>query len=179
MGRSRLSAGERRRLLKLLKRPQDARLYRRALAVLEWGRGKAVAEIAELLQVSRQSIYNWLGHFQQTQDVWELADAPRSGRPPRWNNAAEAQLKALLNQTPEQMGYVATHWTVPLLREQLWHGTGERYSEATIRRGLHQLGYVWKRPRYVLAPDPEREKKTPNYPPHQWLAETHRAARHG
>lgn len=32
-------------------------------------------------------------------------------------------------------------------------------SDVTIRRGLDQLGYVWKRPRYVLAPDPEREKK--------------------
>lgn len=25
-----------------------------------------------------------------------------------------------------------------------------------------RLGYVWRRPRYVLMPDPEREKKTPN-----------------
>src|SRR4051794_11707313 len=29
-----------------------------------------------------------------------------------------------------------------------------------MRRCLHRLGYAWKRPRYVLAPDPQREKKS-------------------
>jgi len=37
--------------------------------------------------------------------------------------------------------------------------TGILYSSDTIRRRLHELDYVWKRPRYVLALDPEREKK--------------------
>ena len=32
-------------------------------------------------------------------------------------------------------------------------------SDTALREQLHRLGYVWKRPRYVLLPDPEREKK--------------------
>jgi transposase len=68
-------------------------------------------------------------------------------------------LQTLLILSPEWFGYYATHWTVPLLKNQLRQNTGEEYSSDTIRRWLHELGYVWKRPRYVLAPDPEREKK--------------------
>jgi transposase len=169
MSGSRLSAGERRRVSNLLQRTNDAHLYRRALAVLEYSRGKSVAEIAESLEVSRQSVYNWIDRFQH-HDILELVDAPHPGRPSEWLGEAEALLQALLMQKPEQFGYCATYWTVPLLQEQLWHMTERYYSDSTIRRGLRRLDYVWKRPRYVLAPDPEREKKTANLPRHQWLA---------
>jgi hypothetical protein len=56
------------------------------------------------------------------------------------------------------------------LRDQLVKNTGEQYCSDTVHCGLHRLGYVWKRPRYVLMPDPEREKKAPNSPHPVWLA---------
>lgn len=34
----------------------------------------------------------------------------------------------------------------------------EEYSDDKVRRGLHQLGYVWKPPPYLLAPGPQRGK---------------------
>lgn len=85
-------------------------------------------------------------------------------------------LQNLLQRSPQHPGYFATQWTVPLLQEQLRHGVGEYYSGRTVRRGLHRLGYVWKRARYVLMPDPEREKKTPNSPRRQWFAGARRVA---
>jgi transposase len=175
----RLSAGERRRVLNLLQGTHDAHLYRRVLVVLEHSRGKSVAEIAESLQVSRQSVYNWIDRFRHTRDILELVDAHRPGRPPDWMQEAESWLQALLTHRPEQFGYCATHWTVPLLQEQLWHGTGGHYSDSTIRRSLHRLNYVWKRPRYVLACDAQREKKTPNSPCPQWFAKAQCAAGRG
>jgi hypothetical protein len=67
---------------------------------------------------------------------------------------------AVLPETiSRELGYFAVNWTVPLLRDPLVMCTSQRFSDHTIRRGLRQLNYVWKRPRYVLAPDPEREKK--------------------
>jgi transposase len=63
---------------------------------------------------------------------------------------------------PERFGYHANCWTIPLLQDQLRKNLDEEYSASTVRRGLQRLGYVWKRPRYVLMADPEREKKTPN-----------------
>jgi transposase len=169
MDSERLTAKERRQLLGLLRQTHDSRQYRRALAVLESDCGKTAAEIAEMLRVSRQSVYTWIDDFRQTRDVQDLADAPRSGRPARWSGKADVLLQSLLTDTPQHHGYFATQWTVPLLQEQLWHGLGCHYSARTVRRSLHRLGYVWKRARYVLTPDPEREKKTTDLPRHQWL----------
>jgi transposase len=179
MDSERLTAKERRELMTLLRQTHDLRQYRRALAVLESSGGKAAMEIAEMLRVSRQSVYNWIENFRQTRDVQELIDAPRPGRPCCWKEQAEARLQVLLEDTPQHLGYFATQWTVPLLQEQLWHDIGEHYCARTVRRGLHRLGYVWKRARYVLAPDPEREKKTENWPRRQWLAKAQRATGRG
>ena len=176
MDSERLSAKERRQLSTLLRQTDDVRQYRRTLAVLESGGGKTVAEIAGMLRVSRQSVYNWIENFQRTRDAQGLVDVPRSGRPVFWSEEAEALLQNLLQGSPQHLGYFATQWTVPLLQEQLRHGVGEHYSGRTVRRGLHRLGYVWKRARYVLMPDPEREKKTPNSPRHQWTPRAQRIA---
>jgi transposase len=157
-----LPADERLRLQKILRQGGDARQYKRALAVLECSRGKSIADIAKLLQVSRQSVSNWVGRYRQTHDVASLKDDLRSGRPSCWSKRDEALLKIVLGARPDLYGYFATQWTVPLLQEQLWHSTGKRFSGLTVRRCLHRLGYVWKRARYVLDPDTEREKKTPN-----------------
>ena len=40
--------------------------------------------------------------------------------------------------------------------------TGVSVTPRTVRRVLQTLGYAWKRPRYLLAPDPDAEKKTLN-----------------
>lgn len=165
-----LTARERKEIRAKLRQTRDARLYRRLLAVLESDRGAPVSEIAELLGVSCQSVYNWIARFRERGDAAELGDAPRSGRPTRAGEVVDILLRTLLMLSPERLGYHATHWTVPLLQEQLRQNTGEQYSSDTVRRRLHRLGYVWKRPRYVLAPDPEREKKTPDTPRRVWFA---------
>jgi transposase len=120
--------------------------------------------------VSCQSVYNWIARFEQGGDCCELSDAPRSGRPTRAGEVTNVSLRTLLVLSPEWFGCYATHRTVPLLKSQLRQNTGEQYSSDTIRRSLHGLGCVWKRPRYVLAPDAEREKKTPNSPRPVWFA---------
>jgi transposase len=172
MRKMKLTASQRRKIRTRLRKTYDVRLYRRLLAVLEFDRGTAVSAIAELLGVSCQSVYKWLARFEQGVDGCELSDAPRSGRLPRAGEVVNVFICTLLIFPPEWIGYYATHWTVPLLKNQLRQNTGEQYSSDTIRRRLHELGYVWKRPRYVLAPDPEREKKTPNSSHPVWFAPT-------
>jgi transposase len=164
MTSQRLSPAQMQQLERQLIQTDDVRLYRRTLALLMWGRGSAVAEIASLLHVRRQSVYNWIASYTQTSDPSRLRDQERSGRPPNWTEQTEALLAELLSVAPEQFGYLAVNWTVPLLQEQLERDTRVHFSDDTIRRALHRLGYVWKRYRYVLDPDPELEKKTA----HSW-----------
>jgi transposase len=154
----------RHRLLKQLKGTPDAHVYRRTLAILEVSRGQSIAQVAHALGVTRQSVYNWVASYAQTHDPNTLQDEPRLGRPSLWSEDHQSLLRFLMDHTPDSFGYFAVNWTVPLLQEQLEHSVGVRLSDETVRRGLQGLGYVWKRGRYELEPDPELEKKTP-YPP--------------
>ncbi len=172
-----LTRWQRLRLQRQLEGTPDARVYRRTLAVLEYSRGQPLARIAQTLGVTRQSVYNWVEAYTQAHDPSALGDDDRSGRPSPWTEDLRALLQALLAQTPDQRGYFAVNWTVPLLREGIARGTGPSLSGDTLRRELDRLGYVWKRGRYVLDPDPQRDKKTadpPADPGNQGLAAAQR-----
>jgi transposase len=151
---------QRQRLQKQLHQTQDVRLYRRTLALLEYDRGEPISRIAEHLGVCRRSVHYWIATFAQASAPKALGNASRPGRPARWNAQTTRWLQELLASPPGQWGYLAVDWTMPLLGKALARGTGQSYSRSTIWRELRRLNYVWKRPRYVLRPAPEREKKT-------------------
>jgi transposase len=165
MSRLHLKARQRHQLRKQLHTVPEARVYRRALAILEVARGRPLVHVAQSLSVSRQSLYNWVVRYQQNYDPAALRDHYRGGRPSSWTAQLQEVLTGSLAQPPEHWGYQAANWTVPLLIEHLVATRGHRLSDSTVRRQLRRLGYVWKRPRYVLSPDPEREKKTAPAPP--------------
>jgi transposase len=126
--------------------------------------GKLVTKVARSLQVTRQSVHNWVTRFLSTRQVAGLVDGQRCGRPRRAGVAVDQLLQALMLVPPERFGYQATHWTVPLLQDQLRQNLGQAYGDTTVRHSLHRLGYRWKRPCYILAADPQQEKKTSPLP---------------
>jgi transposase len=162
MGSFTLSIGQRRRVQRALRTTAEARVYRRLLALWQVAQGQSVAEVAARVGVCRQSLYHWLTRYQQTADPAALQDRARPGRPSRWTAGALRTLRTALQRAPDRFGYWAVNWTVPLLIEHVARQSGVRVSDETMRRQVHRLGYVWKRPRYVLAADPEREKKAPD-----------------
>src|SRR5207302_162103 len=99
---------------------------------------------------------------QDTRDPFALKDRPGRGRPNCWTPELRHELKRALRQPPDAWGYKAVEWTVPLLIEHLDQTCRVRLSDDTVRRELTRIGYVWKRTRYALEPDPDAEKKTPN-----------------
>ena len=164
MSRLNLTSWQRQRLRRQLTETTDARLLRRTIAILEYDYGRPAREIARMLGVTRQSVYHWVDAYTEAFDPAALQDAPGRGRQPLLDEDHEHLLEALLARSPQDLGYPNTTWTVPLLREALEIAAELPVSEDTLRRALRRLDYVWKRPRYDLEPDPEREKKTPHPP---------------
>jgi transposase len=160
----RLTAAQRRRLEQQLRTTRDAGLYRRTLAILEAACGRPIAEVARLLRTSRRSVHSWIESFEHARDPTCLADHRGGNHLSLWTEGLRAALHASLDRPPDHFGYQAVEWTVPLLQEHLARCAGQRPSATSIRRQLHASGYVWKRPRYVLDPDPERDKKTADSP---------------
>jgi transposase len=164
MSEIQLTVGQRELLQACLESPPSTGFYRRALALLALDDGQSVGEVAELLGVSRQSIYNWMRAYQQSPRPESLGDCYGGGRPRLLTGQLERLLQCGLRHRPDDLGYLGMNWTVPLLRAYLHDETNSWLSEDTMRRELQRLGYVWKRSRYVLPPDPEREKKTRHSP---------------
>ena len=129
--------------------------------MLEVADGQRIAQVAHRLGVDPSSVHRWLDSYQTWHDPTALMDRPRSGRERLWEDEELEILDALLQeQSPQSLGYPASQWTVPLLCEHLAQCDLPRCSPSTLRRYLDEQDWVWKRPRYVLDPDPQTEKKT-------------------
>jgi transposase len=172
-----LTVAQRRRLERELALARDAALFRRVFALLEIDAGRPLEEVARQLRVSARSVYRWIERYRAHASLDGLRHQPGQGRPLRWDEQLEELLPAVLARCPRDFGYLATGWTIPLLQQVLAQGRPDEsiLSEDTLRRRLHERGYVWKRFRYVLDPDPQREKKTLDSPPNSGLARAHRA----
>src|SRR5437870_5640821 len=146
MSRLNLTSWQRQRLRRQLAETPDARVYRRTLAVLEFDFGRPAADIARMLGVARQTVYEWVAAYTEVRQPAVLQDEQGRGRHPLLDEDDEHLLEALLGASPQDLGYPDASWTVPLLQEALEIGTGRRLSDDTIRRALRRLDYVWKRP---------------------------------
>jgi transposase len=144
---------QKRTLQKMIRVTRDARLLRRGQALLWHLEGESIAAVAERLEVSRQTVYNWVARFATgTGSVAErLADAERSGRPATAKGRIDSFLADLIDTDPRDFGYAATAWTAPLLQKHLAEQHQADVSVISVRRALHRLRRRWKRPRYRLA----------------------------
>src|SRR5690242_3477670 len=86
----------------------------RAQALLWIADGSDVAEAADLSQVSRQTVYNWLSRFQERAELdlrARLLDAPRRGRPRAASGTIDERVAAVIDGDPRKFGCHATVWT--------------------------------------------------------------------
>ena len=120
-------------------------------ALLAVNAGASVVSVARSLQVARNTIYNWVARCRERSgSIGErLTDAERGGRPDTLYQTLLERVPALLEQKPADFGYRQAEWTVELLQAHL-RDDGIESSDSTIRRVLHDAGFCWKRPRFVL-----------------------------
>lgn len=138
------------RLRKGLLETEDARVFKRALALTLLAEGRTWEEASRLSTLGRATISFWLGRYLRSRKLSALRDQPHTGRPPKEPVPAEL-LARLLRRDPYRLGYPTHTWTVPLLCVHLRHEHGLAVTERTLHRRLHKLRYRWKRPRYVYA----------------------------
>jgi len=149
-----LTVKEQQMLEELATQTPDARILRRAQALLWVDRGESPAAVSERLGVSPRTIYYWHERFQRRrgQEVRSrLADGARSGRPRTALEVIDPLLAAVLDQEPRMLGYRATVWTAALLQHYLQEVHDLRVSRPSVSLALGRLRVRWKRPRHQLA----------------------------
>jgi transposase len=144
------------RLQKALKRAADQRTFQRGQAVLLVAQGRAIKDVARVVGVRRQTVYNWVHLYLASHHVSALDDAPRSGRPLAAPPITSGRILRELRRNPLRLGYRATVRTVPVLARHLRRLYHSNISPYTLRRRMKAIGLRCKRPRYFY------EEKEPN-----------------
>ena len=142
---------DRQRLAQALREVPDKRTSRRLRTVYLVAQQRPIAEVAEVLGVSRQSVYTWLPAYLRNRPLAALAEAPRSGRPPTARVLTPARLLREWRRDPLRLGYTTTGWTVSLLARPRSERSHCPLTPRTMRRRMKAAGLCWKRPRYVSA----------------------------
>ena len=152
---------ERKALLRAYRSGTDVRVARRAHVVLLRAEGRTWKEIRQILFCSYDFISNTLkafaaGGVAAIVSPGDTAEIPTQ-HVPAWLLLV---LHWLTNFTPRDFGYFRTRWSCETLAHLLACERELRFSPETIRRGLHRMGFVWRRPRPVVGPtDPEYAEK--------------------
>ena len=81
---------------------------------------------------------------------------------PEWSKRVCAWV---VGETPQDFAYFRTRWSCEILSGLLLEQESVVCSSETVRRWLHQFGFVWRRPRPIIGPtDPlyhEKMRKIP------------------
>src|SRR5262245_31577295 len=144
-------------------RSQNTFTLRRSQILLASGQGRRPSTIAAALGCSSQSVRNALRAF--------AADGlaclrQKSTRPKTihavWPKQRDEDLRALLHQSPRNLGKPTSLWTLELAAavcfEKGW--TSRVLSGEAIRSVLKRLGVGWKRAKHwLVSPDPDYARK--------------------
>jgi transposase len=122
--------------------------------------GRHSTEIADVLFCSRSSVYRTLRAYRagtlglEPDEEGQLS--PRSRRTVLVPTLRRS-LVALLKAAPQDYGWCRTRWSCATLAATLQTTRGITVSAETVRRWVHEVGWVWKRAKLVAKDDaPQR-----------------------
>jgi transposase len=154
-GNIQLSSPERKRLLEVTQRGQDVQVARRANVLLLLADGWSVRKIQKALFCSADLVVAVRQRY-AAGGIERVLERPQSSTPPFWYGLVERWIQT---RTPRDFGFLRSRWTCSLLAKLL----AEQQvivSAETVRRALHAIGLVWRRPRPVVGPqDPDHQAK--------------------
>src|SRR5664280_836890 len=132
------------------------RLVLRASIVRLAAAGRTNASIADRLNVKVDNVRRWRARF-AARRLDGLADAPRSGRPPRFSALQRAEVTALACQVPATSGVPLARWSCPELAAQLTDTeVVPAISAATVRRILREDAIKpWQYRSWISVRDPD------------------------
>ena len=133
-----------------IRRDKRPEVRQRCTAIRLLHLGYKPAQVAEMQAVSIPTIYAWINRWRKG-GVEELATKPRSGRPPKADEAYIRLLGEVIEKEPEELEYEFTVWTIDRLRAHLAKETSIDLSESRFRALLKREGYRYRRPKHDLS----------------------------
>jgi transposase len=132
-----LTAAQREELQAIMKSTAPQRKRMRAHAVLLSARRYSLDQIADIYQVDRDRVSQWLERWEAAH-MDGLDDEPRSGRPPKLTDAERQDVVKITLQEPR---------SIKTGLKRIAAEVGKLLSGETLRTLLSTEGYIWKRMR--------------------------------
>ena len=132
-----LTPEQREQLQAIMKSTAPQRTRMRAHAVLLSARRYSIDQIADIYQVDRDRVSQWL-EWWEAEQLAGLDDDPRSGRPPKLSEAERRNALKIVEQEPR---------TLKTGLKRIADELGKLLSGGTLRTLLHAEGFIWKRMR--------------------------------
>jgi transposase len=119
------------------------------MALLAGDQGLRPSQIAAVVRRDTATVHRVLRRFIEE----GLAGVPRRHAPgpmPTVTLAWLSELQRVIALDPHQVGVPSANWTTGLLAAYLAERTGIAVGQETVRRHLHRLDYVCKRPTWTV-----------------------------
>ena len=144
-----IAPGERKDLIRQMKRESRPSRRLRMHIVLLAAEGCSATQIARTLFCSRTTVYAIVGRFaREGHEAFD--DRKRRGPAPLVPSSARKLLEELTQEVPPtERGWLRSRWSCELLALELFKERALVVSRETVRRVLHHLGFRWRRPRPV------------------------------
>src|SRR6266540_3907814 len=144
-----LSPDERNALLDHYRTDPDPQVRLRAHLILLLADGHPWSLLVAVRYCSTATIARWQKRFQRGR-LDALFGRRRGPRPRATAGWAALVVRWVTESTPRVFGFLRSRWCCALLALLLWRRYRLGVSRETVRRWLHQYGFVWRRPRPVL-----------------------------
>ncbi|MFL5328376.1 MAG: winged helix-turn-helix domain-containing protein, partial [Gemmataceae bacterium] len=154
-GSIQLSPADRKTLLQRLR--SGAENFRQAHVILLLADGFSVRQIRQVIYASFDLIQAATDQFRSGGVNSLVAEGHQAKPQTSWQKRVALWVA---KKTPEDFGYFRRRWSCETLAEVLAWETGTKRSAEAIRRALHRMNFVWRRPRPVVGPsDPHHAEK--------------------
>jgi len=140
----------------------------RIRAILAVAEGKEVADIADILRVSKESVRQWFIKY-LTGGLKALRTVIKGkGRPSNLTKTQKRQLEELIKGGPQNAGFPGACWRSPMIQDLIYREFGVFYSAKYISELLKNLGFSYQKARFAVGGrNPENELKRK-----EWIEQT-------
>ena len=134
----------------------------RLVVGINYKEGVSQSTLADWYAISRTTVHNWLRRLERLADEpFEevIFDAARPGRPTKLSPDQWDELVSILDESPDEVGIDAPHWSPKLVQIRIREQFDVEYSRRHVRELLNRAGFTWKTARPQFAKGDERARE--------------------
>lgn len=151
-------------------RLKNIQAYRLAIAMICYGEGRGITEIAKLLDVNFKTVVNWITKFMSGGIDWIMGKHYQGrGRKEKLTKAQQKQLHGMIAEGPEIHGFSSAIWNCAMIAELILLKFSVCYNLNYLASLLKKVGLSYQKAHFISDRQDEEKYETAR---EVWLEET-------